>query len=65
MHEKGYQWFIAGATLGAMGVYAGVSMLGNKGKKTRAAAARITSRVSREAGDMISSMGRNLANKMR
>ena len=65
MNDKGYQWFIAGATLGAMGAYAGVNMLGKKGRRTRTAAARITNRVSREAGDMISSMGRNLANKMR
>ena len=65
MHERGYQWFIAGATLGAMGAYAGATMLGKKGRKTRAAAARIPSRVTREAGDMITSAGRNLANKMR
>lgn len=64
--RKNYQWFIAGATLGAMGLYAGRTMMGKKNiKKTRAAAARLTNRVSREAGDMISSMGRNLADKMR
>ncbi len=64
-----YKSFLTGAMIGALGLgVVGMTMLnGGKGsmKKARSAAAQMTSRISHEAGDMISGVGDSLANRMR
>ena len=66
MRNNGYGWFIAGTMLGALG--AGLSMGLNDTRRVRQIkrnTARACSRMSRQAGQMISSFGDAVAHKMR
>ena len=69
MDNKGYRCLITGALVALVGAHIGMCCQ-EKSHKTsvksaRAKAARFTSRASREAGHMISSMGERLANRIR
>lgn len=65
---RGYRWLIAGSLLGLTGAYMGLAA--NSGRRrvkrsARRSMAKMTSRVSREAGNAIATMGENLANTLR
>ena len=68
MKKNSYKLFLTGTALGAMGVGIGMSMM-NKPKPTmrmaRTTAAHMTSKLSHDAGEMISGMGDALASKIK
>ena len=66
MKRSAYGWMIAGAAMGFLSAQVGMNMMQNgKIKKSmRRQAARMTSKVSRQAGSMITDMGQSLARKM-
>lgn len=69
MDNKGYRCLVAGALVALVGAHIGMCRQDTYSKpsvkKARAKAARFTSRASREAGHMISSMGERIANRIR
>jgi len=67
MKNNGYRWLIAGSALGALGMYLGMGMHSGKnlGSNMRKTAAKMTTRMSKDAGDFIADMGHDLAGKMR
>ena len=69
MDNKGYRCLVAGALVALVGAHMGMLCQEKNTKQSirsaRAKAARFTSRASREAGHMISTMGERLANRIR
>lgn len=68
MKKNSYRMFLTGTALGAMGVGIGMSMM-NKPKtsmrRARSTAANMTSRISHDAGQIISGVGDALADRLR
>ena len=68
-NNSSYKSFLTGAMVGALGLgVVGMTMMSKEKhpfKKARLNAANMTTRISHEAGNMISSAGDALANKMR
>lgn len=69
MDNRGYRCLMAGALVALVGAHVGMccqeKSMRPAVRNARAKAARFTSRASREAGHMISSMGERLANRIR